>query len=77
MKREHSIGARVNDTSIDTMIDAIMVNENSWNRRPTMPPINSSGTNTASIDRLIENTVKAISREPSSAACIGGKPFST
>jgi hypothetical protein len=39
--------------------------------------MSSSGMNTATSDRLIDSTVKAISREPRSAASNGGTPFST
>ena len=34
--------------------------------------MNSTGMNTATSDSVIERIVKPISREPSSAACIGG-----
>jgi hypothetical protein len=42
-----------------------------------MPPIISTGINTAISDRLIDSTVKPISRAPRSAACIGLMPLST
>ena len=76
MKREHSIGASVSDTSADTAIDAVTVRANSRNSRPMMPPISSSGMNTAISDTLIDSTVKPISREPLSAASNGGSPSS-
>ena len=38
--------------------------------------MNSTGMNTATSDSVIERMVKPISREPSSAACSGGFPFS-
>jgi hypothetical protein len=41
-----------------------------------MPPISSSGMNTATSETLIDTTVKAISREPLSAASNGGVPCS-
>ena len=47
MKREHSIGASVSETSAETAIEAVTVRANSRNRRPMMPPISSSGMNTA------------------------------
>ena len=72
MKREHSIGASVSETSADTAIDAVTVSANSRNSRPMIPPISSSGMNTAISEKLIDSTVKPISREPLSAASIGG-----
>ena len=41
-----------------------------------MPPMNSTGMNTATSDTVIETIVKPISRDPSSAACIGLFPIS-
>ena len=75
-KREASIGVSVSDTSTETAIAAVTVSANSRNSRPTMPPISSSGMNTATSDTLIDTTVKPISRAPSSAAWIGRAPSS-
>ena len=72
MKREHSIGASVSDTSAETAIEAVTVKANSRNRRPMMPPMSSSGMNTAISETLIDSTVKPISREPLIAASNGG-----
>ena len=77
MKREHSIGASVSDTSADTAIEAVTVSANSRNSRPMMPLISSSGMNTAISEKLIDSTVKPISREPLSAASNGDSPSST
>ena len=55
---------------------AVTVKANSRNSRPMMPPISSSGMNTATSETLIDTTVKPISRAPSSAACIGLVPSS-
>ena len=44
------------------------VTANSRNRRPTIPPINRIGMNTATSEVLIESTAKPISWEPRSAA---------
>jgi len=41
-----------------------------------MPPMSSNGMNTATSERLIDSTVKAISREPLSAAANGASPSS-
>ena len=53
-----------------------IVTANSWNSRPMMPPMNSTGMNTAVSDSVIERIVKPISRDPSSAACRGRLPIS-
>ena len=53
-----------------------MVTANSWNSRPMMPPMNSTGMNTAVSDSVIDTMVKPISRAPSSAACSGRFPIS-
>ena len=63
------MGVVVSDTSMDSKMAADMTTANSRKKRPTMPPMNNMGTNTAISDRLIETTVKPISRAPSSAAC--------
>ena len=59
--REHIIGVVVREMTIDTRIAAESVMANSRNRRPMMPPISSSGMNTAIRETLIEKTVKPIS----------------
>ncbi len=76
MKREHIIGASVSETSADTAIEAVTVRANSRNSRPMMPPISSSGMNTAISEKLIDSTVKPISRAPLRAASNGGVPCS-
>src|SRR2546422_1659119 len=38
-KRLHNIGVRVSDTSPDTRMAEPMVTANSWNNRPTIPPM--------------------------------------
>ena len=42
----------------------VTVMANSRNSRPTMPPISSSGMNTATSEKLIETMVKPISPAP-------------
>ena len=49
----------------------VTVTANSRSRRPTMPPISSSGINTATSDRLIETMVNPISPAPLIAASRG------
>ncbi len=68
MNRDASIGVKVSDTIIDTSSDAVTVTPNSRNRRPTMPPRNNSGMNTAISDTVIDTMVKPISLAPFSAA---------
>ena len=51
-----------------------MVTANSRNTRPTMPPIKSTGMNTAINEKVIDTMVKPISREPLSAASNGRMP---
>ncbi len=70
------MGVSVSETKPETRMATLMVTANSWNRRPRMPPISSTGMNTATSDSVIERMVKPISREPSSAACSGRFPIS-
>src|SRR3989441_630140 len=74
--RLHSIGVRVSDTSPDTRMAAPMVTANSWNNRPTIPPMKSTGMKTAASDSVIDRIVNPTSRAPSNAAASGGSPFS-
>ena len=64
MKREHSIGVVVSETSSEISTATESVIENSRNSRPTIPPMSRIGMNTATSDRLIESTVKPTSRAP-------------
>jgi hypothetical protein len=75
-KRLHSIGVRLIDTNPDTRIATLIVTANSCSSRPTTPPMNSTGMNTAASDTVIDRIVKAISFEPSNAARIGALPIS-
>ena len=72
--RAHSIGVSVSETKPDRMIATAIVTANSRNTRPTMPPINSTGMNTAISENVIDTMVKPISREPLSAASNGRMP---
>ena len=74
--REAIMGVVVSDTIIDTRMEADSTTANSRNRRPTTPPISRMGMNTATSDRLIEITVKPISRAPRNAASTGCSPCS-
>ena len=53
-----------------------MVTANSCISRPTMPPMNSTGMNTAASETVIDRMVNATSFEPANAASIGGLPSS-
>ena len=74
---EHIIGVVVSETTIETTTAADSVTANSRNRRPTIPPISSSGMNTAISEMLIEITVNPISPAPRIAASNGDSPCST
>jgi hypothetical protein len=74
--RLHSIGARLIETKPETRMATPMVTANSFSSRPTMPPMNRTGMNTATSDAVIATMVNEISFEPSSAACIGDLPIS-
>ena len=58
------------------MTAAAMTTANSWSSRPTMPPMNSTGRNTAASEAVIETMVKPISRAPRRAASIRPMPSS-
>jgi len=75
-KRLHSIGVKVSETTPETRIAAPMVTANSWNSRPTIPPMNRTGMKTAASDSVMERIVNPTSRDPVKAACSGGVPFS-
>ena len=70
------MGVSVSETKAETATAMLTVMANSRNKRPTMPPISSSGMNTAISDRLMEMMVKPISPAPSSAASSGSAPSS-
>ena len=64
-------------TSNDTRIANAIVKPKLVMNRPTMPPMNPTGTNTAISDSVVASTARPISRVASMAACIGGRPFSS
>ncbi len=49
---------------------------NSWNSRPSSPPMKMIGMNTATSEMLIDITVKPICFDPARAACSGVFPIS-
>jgi len=70
------IGVSVSDTTSEIRMATASVTANSWNRRPTTSPMNSSGISTAISDTVSDTRVKPISAAPLSAACIGDSPIS-
>ena len=76
-KRLHSIGVSVTETTPEMRIATQIVTENSRNSRPSTPPMNSTGMNTAASDSVIETIVKPISFDPTSEATSGSSPIST
>ena len=77
IQRAASIGVSVKLTSSDTRIANDIVNPKLVMNRPTMPPMNPTGTKIAISDRVVASTARPISRVASTAACIGGRPFSS
>ena len=71
-----SIGVSVSETKPEIRIAMPIVTANSWNNRPRIPPMNSTGMNTADSDKVIEMIVKPISALPLNAASSGGTPCS-
>ena len=70
------MGVTVSETISDTPIAAVRVTANSWNTRPTMPPISRMGKNTATSEIDMDTTVKLTSRAPFMAAVRRSSPFS-
>src|SRR4029077_14153063 len=67
-KRLQSIGVSVTDTTPEIRIAAQIVTANSRNKRPSTPPMNRTGMNTAASESVIETIVNPISRDPTSDA---------
>ena len=61
----------MNDTSSETAIANAAVNPNDDMKRPTMPPMKPTGTNTAISDSVVAITARPISFVPSMAASNG------
>ena len=62
------MGVSVSETTPDTRIADMMVTANSCSKRPSTPPMNNTGMNTAVSDRVMDKIVKPISLDPFSAA---------
>ena len=70
------MGVSVSDTTAEMAIASVSTIANSWNRRPSSPPMKMIGMNTATSEMEIDMTVKPICRAPAMAACRGGTPRS-
>ena len=75
--RADIIGVSVKLTSSDTRTANAMVNPKLFMKRPTMPPMNATGMNTATSDSVVASTARPISRVASTAAWKGGNSFSS
>ena len=74
--RLHSIGVSVSETTPEMSTATMMTTPNSRSRRPRMPPMKSTGMNTATSDIVIDTIVKPTSLDPSSVACSRDLPIS-
>src|SRR5258708_2799249 len=70
------MGVRVTETTPEIRMATQMVTANSWNSRPSTPPMNKTGMNTAASDKVIETMVKLISFDPLSDAASGSSAIS-
>src|ERR1035438_9575512 len=77
MKREQSMGVRVNETSRETAMAKAEVKPKELMKRPTMPPLKPTGEKTASRVLVVAMTARPISLVPRSAASNGGMFFSS
>ncbi len=66
----------VSETKPEISTATTIVTANSFSSRPRMPPMNSTGMNTAASDRVIDTMVNPISFAPSSVASIRDLPIS-
>ncbi len=69
-------GVRVSETNAEATTATVTVTANSRKSRPTMPPMNKSGMNTAINEKVIEMIVKPIWPAPLRAASKGRSPCS-
>ena len=70
------MGVVVRETHSEMRMAKDSTTANSWNKRPSTPPMSKIGMNTAIKDKLMDTTVKPISRLPLSAASLGVAPLS-
>ena len=64
-------------TNNDTITAKAIVSPKLCMKRPTMPLMNPTGAKIATSDNVVAITARPISRVASTAACIGGMPFSS
>jgi hypothetical protein len=75
-KREDSMGVRVKATNSDTDTAKATVRPNCTKKRPIMPFMVATGTNTAKMDAVVAMTARPISAVASPAAFMGDLPIS-
>ena len=71
------MGSSVNDTNSDTETANATTMPNWKKNRPTIPPMNATGTNTARMESVVASTAKPISAVPLRAAVKWSSPAST
>ena len=71
------MGVSVKLTSNDTRMANAIVSPKLCMKRPTMPLMKPTGTKIATSDSVVASTASPISRVASTAASIGGIPFSS
>ena len=72
--RAHSAGESVRALNAEITTETAIVMENCWNNRPVMPPVNDTGTNTASSTTVVATMGEATFFMASSAAARGRMP---
>ena len=75
-QRDESIGSRVKETNSETSTAKATVMPNWKKKRPMIPFMNATGTNTATIDKVVASTARPISAVPSRAAVKWSSPCS-
>lgn len=76
MTRALIIGSSVKEMNSETSTAAATVIPNSRKNWPTMPPMNATGTNTATMVNVVAMTARPISEVPLRAAVTGSSPLS-
>ena len=75
--RADSIGVSVKLTSSDTMTANAIVRPKLSMNRPTIPPMNATGTKMATSERVVASTARPISSVALTAASNGSMSFSS
>ena len=71
----HKLGVSVSEITAEIRMAKLRVMENSCNKRPIIPVMNSRGMKTAISDKLMEMTVKPTCRAPLKRGLKGGAAF--